>query len=64
MVVQLQKLRLERWNAVEFQKLTILREVVCEELSSACTESSKTLDVCGLDGGFTDVRLHGEPAER
>ena len=45
-------------------KLTVLREVVCEELSSAYTESSETLAACGLGDGFTDVSLHGEPAER
>lgn len=63
MVVQLQKLRLERWDAVKHPKLTVLREVVCEELSSACTESSETLVVCGLGDGLADVSLHGEPAE-
>ena len=53
----------ERWKAAEFTKLTVLREVVREELPSTCIKSSETLDMCGLDGGFTYVRFHGKPAE-
>jgi hypothetical protein len=64
MVLQLCNTKSGRLKAVIFSGLTVLREVVRKELSSTFTEPIRDSGYVRINEGLTDVRLHGEPAER